>query len=151
MLRIFHFDLIQQFFKEIEQLELEIPHFTLDMASGEKGHFYFNAKKVGLNENTFIYIQLKNVENKILLEIAELEHLKTLDQALFKLSHGIRHPLSLCLGIIDLLEKPELLTLEETNMFLKKFKETVQNLDKEIREMNQFLSKNKKLVKKISE
>lgn len=145
------FDIVHKFFRESDQLELEIPHFKLDLASGEKGHFYLNAKKVDLKKNVYIFIQFRNVENKILLEIAELEHLKTLDHALFKLSHGIRNPLALCMGIIDLLENPEQLTQEEIQMFLDKFKETVQNLDKEIREMNQFLYKNKKLVQKISE
>ncbi|MDF2159105.1 PAS domain S-box protein [Algoriphagus sp. CAU 1675] len=145
------FDSFYQFFQDIEQEELEIPHFGFELASGQKRHFLLRANKVSFSENVYVIIQLRDVESKILLETAELEHLKTLDDALFKLSHGVRHPVSLCLGLIDLLESPEELTVEEIRTFLDYFKGAVQDIDEEIREMNTFLAKNKRLLQKISE
>lgn len=144
------FDLFNKFFEDIEQNELDIPNFSIELASGEKGHFQLRATKVRFIENVFVIIQLRDIENKILLEVAELQHLKTLEEALFKLSHGVRHPVSICLSLIDLLERPEELTIEETKMFLDHFKKAVGDIDEEIRKMNQFLADNKKLIIKIN-
>jgi len=128
---------------------LDIPRLKFRLASDESKYFQLKATKVQFEDGVFVIIQLRDLKHKVLLERKELEHLETLNQALFQLSHGVRHPVSLCLGLIDLLESPGDLNFNEMKTYLEYFKDAVNAIDKEIREMNDFLDKNRQLVEKI--
>lgn len=140
-----------QFFKEDSEVDhaLDIPRLKLKLASGKGKYFQLKANKVHFEDHVFLIIQLRDLKHKVLLERKELEHLETLNQALFQLSHGVRHPVSLCLGLIELLESPGELDVDEMRTYLEYFKKAVGDIDREIREMNEFLDKNRKLVQKI--
>lgn len=147
------FDKFYQFFTQDSKGDdlLDIPRFQLKLAAGKAKYFQLKANKVHFDDHVFLIILLRDLKHKVLLERTELEHLETLNQALFKLSHGVRHPVSLCLGLIDLLESPGELNIDEVKTYLEYFKKAVGDIDKEVREMNELLDKSRKLVQKIKD
>ncbi|MBC7915540.1 MAG: PAS domain-containing protein [Pyrinomonadaceae bacterium] len=89
-----------------------------------------------------IYILSTDITEHKKIELAREQHIKEIEQLLFKISHEVRHPVCHIMGVSNLLDN-SLITLEEFKIVISHVKKSVGLLDTYTRELTQFVSEMK--------